>query len=358
MGFKDRVVALFDHAKAAESKTRAHFAIPSSQIDEEGFDSPFRAKEHYFQVVVNEMFLEKSRQWHVRYDPMAFVATSYDYGSIEATTPFVVGPSMLSRFKQDVPEGTLFRNTPVSGFHPYQGGDLSLTVFLNKVQRANNADRILQVLETTAVAIDPSTMLASYLKVAGAVLDGFQSLFGLSETVPVVGVSESFIPDAKIALRPAYWALIDEDENKIDQSRFRVTGHRLMEIDDNGKLCPYRSNDFVLVSLRQGTRRTDDQMLPFYPLWLEARDLGARLGDGDHFWNEAKRVFNTLKREMYGSPDLTRDDRTRLFADYKAQLITARREAVDESEMGPENLQLDSTERELQAVAEELDRVE
>src|SRR5437868_2812338 len=102
--FFNIVESLWDNLKAGEAKTRAHFAIGRDHVDKgDQLGPPFEACQHYFQIVINELFLANQRQWFVDYDPMAFVASSYIYDKQFETLPLVVGPAMLDRFGQQVP---------------------------------------------------------------------------------------------------------------------------------------------------------------------------------------------------------------------------------------------------------------
>ena len=193
----NRIEALWDNLKEGKAKTRAHFLIDRKHVDIGDRLGPrFKKEQHYLQVIINEIFLANERLWYKDYDPMAFVATSYIYDKDQLeSVPVVVGP-LLKQFQQEeVPAGMIFQNTPVSGFHPYQGGSLSLTVILNRLERKNNADKLLQVIENISGAIDLSASLSIYLKVARTVLSGFEVLLGLQQTVPVAGYRITINPD-------------------------------------------------------------------------------------------------------------------------------------------------------------------
>src|SRR5262249_47249646 len=116
----------------------------------------------------------------------------------------------------------------------------------------------------------------------------------------------------------------------------------------------YRDRDFVLFSVAQASRREDDQALPFYPTWVAAQDFAAR-GD-DKYWEDAKAHFNTLKRSLLNSPDLTRPDSIRLRAEYLEELKKRRKESVDESLLAFEPVP--EVEKELRSIGTELDELD
>jgi hypothetical protein len=353
----ETVQGWWDHLKARKAKTRAHFQIDRKHADDGAtLGGPFEGKQHYFQVIVNEMFLARSREWFVEYDPMVVAAASYIYDTKVETVPFVAGPSLLKDFGHDSPGGMIFRNTPVSGLNPYQGGAFTLTLVLYKVQRKNNADRLLKVVEGVSKSLDPSNTLSAYLKLAGTIVNGVEAILGLDETVPVLGYRATVNPQIKQQMTPDYWALIDEDSahKTMNPDLFRIRGSRLYFADAGREEQEYRDRDFVLFRVAQASMRDDERTLPFYPMWTAARDFAAQ-GD-DNYWRDAKAHFNTLKRNLLNSPDLTRPDSIRLRGEYFEELKKTRKESVDESHLAPEAVP--EAEKELRRIGAELDQLD
>jgi hypothetical protein len=347
----------WENMKSAEAKTRAHFPIDRSHADDGAkLGLPFKDKQHYFQVIVHEMFLAKAREWFVHYDPMVVAAATYEYDTKVETVPFVAGPSMLNDFGRETPSGMIFRDTPVSGLNPYQGGAFTLTLVLYKVQRKNNADKLLRLVEGVSKSLDPSNTLAAYLKVAGAIVDGVEAILGLDETVPLLGYRVTFNPQIGKDMTPDYWVLIDDDSasKSMKPDGFRVRGSRLFEVNAQGKEQEYRDHDFVLFRIAQGNKRNDERTLPFYPLWTAAQDFAAR-GD-DEFWKEAKAHFGTLRRSLLKSPDLTKPDYERFRTEYFEELKKVRKQSVEEATLAPEPVC--DEEKELRRIGAELDKLD
>jgi hypothetical protein len=349
---------IWNNLQAGPAKTRAHFAISRDHIDNgDKLGSRFEAGQHYFQIIINEMFLANQRQWFVNYDPMAFVASSYIYDKQLATLPMVVGPSMLKQYEQEAPLGMIFQNTPASGLHPYQGGSMTLIIILNRLQRQNNADKLLQVVESISGAINPSVAFSAYLALARPIFDGVETLLGLQQTVPVLGYRTAINPAIGQVLEPTYYVLIDAHDQQIERDKFWVRNDNLYYGQTQDTATPYDENDFILFSIAQGEKRSDEHMLPFYPLWESTRDLASRpTGEGDHFWKEAKAQFNTIKRELLKSPDLTVLDSKRLRDQYFDDLVKLREETIKEGKLGKG--QLTEAEAELREMAGELDKLD
>jgi len=348
---------LWDNAKAGETKNRAHFELERNQIDRsESLGEPFQPRKHYFQMIINEMFLAHQRQWFAQYDPMVFSVLSHIYDKDIVEVPKVTGPALLSHFKQEIPLGMVFKDTPVSGYHPYQGGAVSFTVILGQLQRQNNADRLLNVIEQVSGAINPSNSLTSFLQVATTIVDGVESLLGLSQSKALVGIRATINPNIGQELEPAYYVLIDAESDAIDRDKFWVKDNQLCYGDDLASAEPYREHDFVLFSIVQGLRRDDERTLSFYPLWETTQDLAAR--PDAHHWKEAKAHFNTLKRQLLNSPDLTRPDYQRLRNYFLEEIKRRREETVMESDLGGRSAGFSSEEQEMQRIADELDALD
>ena len=351
----DRITNIWNSAVSAPAKRRATFAIdPARVVGSGAAGEPFRDKQHYFQIVINQMYLADEREWFVRYDPLTFVISSYIYDTRQEVVPFVVGPALLKEHAEKAPTGMVFQDTPVSGMHPYQGGSLTMTVILNKLARENNADKLLKVVEKMANTFSPSILSAGYLTMASTLIDGVEAILGLDETTPIIGYRVTINPDTGAVFRPSHFVIIDEDEQEIDKDMFWVVGNRLHYGDDDASAQPYNENDFVLFSITQGTKRTDERTLPFYPMWETARDLAAR--PEPHYWSEAKSNFNTLKRSVLKSPDLTQPDAARLMAAYFEELKKQREEAALEGDLAPKEVGGD--EKQFMRIAQELDKLD
>jgi hypothetical protein len=166
----------------------------------------------------------------------------------------------------------------------------------------------------------------------------------------VVGYRLTINPDIGQPLEPTYMVLIDSDEREIEKSEFLVQESRLHRASQ-----PYRQKDFILLKIAQGDRRTDEQTLPFYPLWETTLEMATRSAN-NHFWEETKAHFKTLNRALLNSPDLTEPDYDRLSDEYLAEVKEQRERAIALSSMRPSS-ELSEEENRAQRIAEELDEL-
>jgi len=339
-----RIQRLWNTLKESRAKTRAHFAIPRDHIEHgDQLKGPFRKDEHYFQFIINEMFLAHDRIWFTEYAPMAYVTTNYRYSSNEKpqTVQFLAGPNILNQFKQDgIPRGMIFRNTPVSPLHPYRGGAVTFTIILNKLQRQNYAEKLLQVVERLAGAVDPTQAFTAYLSVAHVLLDSIEALLDLRETMPVLGYRETINPDIGHIFQPTYYVIIDEDEHPIEHQKFWVRNSRLHYGQDLETSQPYNYHDFILFSIVQATQLSDLSTLPFYPQWQTTEQLARmpQLWEVPQLWEDVAAHYRALVRSIWNSPDLTKPDRKRVIDDFRNQLDELKEQARKVSRLGQKAL--------------------
>ena len=325
-----RVANLVTVARSGKTTVRTELQFDAGE-------PPFAARQHYLQVVVNELFLAAERKWFVTYEPVALVALTYIYNKQQRSVPMLVGPSLFREYAQPSdkgPAGYIVRDTPVTPLIPYQGGPVTMTVVFSAVQKSNMVDTFLKVVEGLAKAaspVAPTLAISTYLEVADHVMDGVQELMGLSATETRFAFQRTINPQINQDLKPTYVALIDADEQTINKSDLAVVERRLQR--KSGKTGEsYRENDFVLLQVAQGVKRTDERLLSFYPLYETTRDLAAVAATGSA-WDDAKANFNTLKLALLNSPDLTRPDYVRLRDEYLNEVIELRKEAVKQADL-------------------------
>ncbi len=330
---------IWESIRQSPAQMPSRVAIPPDHVDEgEKLGTAFQPHEHYFQVLVNEMYLSYGREWFKVYDPMVFIVSEFSYNEKREVVPFVVGPMMMEKFGKEIPEHMVFSDTRVAGLHPYRGGILSLSVVLCRVKRKNYARKLLRVVESAASVLDFSTALSTYVKVAGVVLDGVEALFGLGDTDPLVGFRKDFNPDAREVLEPSYFALIDMPESELNANELWISERELVYGKSLTDAKPFRNADYVLYSITQTSERSDETTLPFYPQWK--RVIKEATVPKEDNWQSAKSNMLSLYQTLMLSPDLTQKQADRLTEKYKAEMKHLHDKAVEMAELGPEEEEL------------------
>ena len=328
--------------KSSPRQTPSTITVARDHIAENSkkeLDVTFKRGQHYFQVVVNELYLSQEREWLHRIDPVVYTVAEFSFAGKPQTVPFLVGPSLLKQ--KGVPDqytkGVIIRNTSVSGMRPYRGGGLTLTIVLCEAKTDDYLRPLLRVIESAASALDFSPLLSPYIKVANVVMDGFESLFNSGGVAPLAGLRDSFGPNYKTPLWPSYYALIDRPG--INPDRLWVRENQLLEGASLQSAKPYREADYVLYSITgpEDNRRDDLDALAFNDLWESVKkEAGSPIDDPNY--KNAKAQMSALYQIMVNSPDLTEAQADELADEYAARMQTIHQRAVGFGNLGPGEL--------------------
>lgn len=314
-------------------------------------DTPFVKDNHYFQVMINELFLSNSRKWFNEIDPIVYVVSEFMYNGKPQKVPYIVGPSMLKQI--GVPDeysgGVIYKNTSVTGLKPYRGGGLTMTVVL--CQSNNNLLRpLIQVIENAAKALDFSPVLSPYTKIAEVVMNGFETCFNSGGITPLVGIHDSFGPNFNIAFMPSYFALINKPG--ISPDRLWVCQNQLMIGDTLSSAEPFRQADYVLYSITSpvGNSRDDLDSLPFIEIWQKVKlEAGSPVDDPNY--KNAKVMMSNLYQMIVTNPDLTDLQSDALADTYAARMKDIHDHAkkfsgdLGANEQGGESSRIDSAKK-------------
>jgi hypothetical protein len=341
---------IWERVKQSPAELPTRIMIPRKNVVNEKL-SAIQPGVHYFQVIINEMYLTKRREWFSVYDPMVFIVSEFNYDKKRETVPYLVGPMMIEKNGQKAPAGMIFSDTRVAGLHPYRGGGLALSLILCRVKRDNYARKLMQVLENTAKVLDFSSMLSTYVKVAGIVMDGVDLMLDSGDLQPHIGLRKEFDVNE---LESQYFALIDIPEGNVNQEEFWVNHGQLCVGKSKEDTKPFREADYVLYSITSTEERDDISVLPFYPLW-ERIQTEALVPD-DNSWQRAKGDLLSLYQNLVLSPDLVPDQAAMLNQKYKKEIVQLHDNAQQMSTLGPgKKKEISEVEVELRQAAEILD---
>jgi hypothetical protein len=220
---------------------------------------------------------------------------------------------------QQTPAGMVFSDTRVAGIHPYRGGRIGLTVILYSIVREDYAKKFLSLVESVAGALDFSTAVSAYSKLAGALLDGVETLAGMNGTTPIVGHRREIDPDAGDDLEPGYFALVDMPEDQLRANyNLCVRDNQLCSGDSVQKGVQFRAADYVLFSISSRPDRGDTDSLSFHPLWQRVvKEASVPKQDN---WESARSNMLSLYQTMMLSPDLTRTHASQLADNWGTEM--------------------------------------
>jgi hypothetical protein len=272
---------------------------------------PIIRDQMYFTIYINEIYLADHRQWWTDYDPLVIVVTEFNHAQERVVVPTVIGPNLIR--KQAPPDqprcGVVVLDTRVTGPHPYRGGDVDISVSFLRVQRADHARTLLDVVDRLSAVLGAPGELEMIAKTGAALLQGVEGLLGLREATYLTGHRLSMATSPFDPFTAGYSALIAPPPTPTDPAGLRVEDRRLY-IDAESGSRPYRDSDFVLLSITGTKARGDEDRLPFYPLKVDA--LSA-LWDGEDGVKRGKANLIAAYQQMRRSPDVTAAEATRLF---------------------------------------------
>jgi hypothetical protein len=298
---------------------------PENTDKAERLQEPLVDNKHYFEVVVNEMFLSYKRKWLHSFDPLVFTVSEFLYDGAKASVPFVVGPGLIKDKISNLPDagGMIYRDTTVASLTPYTGGTLAISIVLMRLPIENYLRKILKILENASRTYgnEFASVVGGYLKIAHIISDGIESITDSDDVKPLVGVREEFKQDGN--LQPGYFVLINEAEENFAEENFFVKNNQLYYGKSFQESSHYRDGDYVLYSIMSGVRRSDISMLPFYQTWKELNKYISEIDDKHLNDDQSKKVRGklfALQNAIRFSPDLTRAQAANIITDYMQQV--------------------------------------
>jgi hypothetical protein len=278
----------------------------------------------YFTILIREMHLAQNQQWWAAFEPLVIVIAEFNHGQERVVVPNVIGPNLIQKqASSDRPNvGVVLVDTRVTGPHPYRGGDVSISVGFYKVRRSSDAHILLKVLDSFSAALRAPGDLWAIAKTGGALLEGIEGLLGFEDTMYLAADHISMVGSPFDSLKAGYSALIAAPTPD-DLTRLCVENSRLYVETDGGR-CPYRDSDFVLLNVTGTEARGDENLLPFYPLKVNAMTA---LRDGEDGVKRGKAYLIAAYDQMRRSPDVTANQANRLFDAWLQEFETERKYA-------------------------------
>jgi hypothetical protein len=334
-GERSRIRSLFDRLASAPAQLPTIVDFPPDRVLGEARTQPeMRPRHDYFEVSVNELFLSRARKWLSVVDPVVYTVVEFEHGTQLRAVPFVVGPQLVRSAATDLQpaQGVVLSDTRVAGLHPLKGDRLTLTVLLCELQQHNYARGLLQGIERVAGAVDVAGLLAPSVRIAEAVMDGIDDVFGSGGTQLLAGLRRELVPGRGIP-SPSYFALIADPGVAVEE--LWVRDRRLVRGETAAAAEPFRESDFALVSVRAEATRSDVDLLPFQPMWQQAKREAERSINTTLWEQRGRASLFALAEAIYDSPDLTMDQQDALIAEYEERAVILRDRAQRRATLGP-----------------------
>jgi hypothetical protein len=207
--------------------------------------------------------------------------------------------------------GTVLTDVRATGPHPYRGGGIDITVQFYRLQRDNQANAMLQIVESLSRAAGFG-QIAAIAQTGASLLKGLESLAGLGTTVYLAGQRMSLAHSALDPLKAQSFAmLITPGETPLE--RLQVERGRLHLGTAGAVGKAYEDSDYVLFTVEGAQRREDENLLPFHEL---KQDAMLALADGEGGVKRAKALLLTAYQQMRKSEDLTEAEADLFFDEW------------------------------------------
>lgn len=294
---------IWDTIRSRDTVVPRFARIDDAQVLGPGMSIPSLVpQEHYFGILIDEIFLSRSREWWREYEPLVLSITEFTYGSTKAVLPFLVGRRTLGEHAQLAPQDMIYRRIGATGIHPFRGGKVTSTVVLCKSLTADWARKLVATIESVSQAVPFAGGMAKFTRLADSVLEGIDSLFSVAQTTPLVGLRQEFDHDLGTPVRPGFFVLIDGPEASYAPETLWVKGDSLYRGTNEAALKPFREASFVLFSIRGTAQVSDLSQLSAHQTAEAIKKLAAGTEED---WRRAKAELVVLIRELITSPDLT-----------------------------------------------------
>lgn len=328
--FGDRLGALATSIRQGNAPVATWLRVPDDHlIGAAAHAEPFVPDGHYFVLRVHQAYLAAARQWFARYDPMLFALTEFTYDGGRTREPFLVSPGTFRQAGHSAPAGMSFTDVRATGLRPYRGNTVNVTVILYRSKISDPARALLDIAERCLAATGLSAAASPYTAVAETGLDALESILGLDDTVPLLGIWQCFDPLDDFG--PGWFVLCESSTLTADQ--VWVRGNRLWLGADPAQLTPASGTDFVLCSLGQARALSDAQQLPdFRRMWAPVQRF-ASMGNADSL-KVARALMTALKLAVLESPDLIPGQADELVKKYALALQGTHDRALETAMLG------------------------
>lgn len=286
-------------------------------------NTELRAGEHYFRLLLVEMFLANDRKWLTDWFPVVHTAISFKFGDQQELLTHVAGESFLNRLGQQKPGRIIGLNYPLTPLLPFNGGTIELTSGLVAVAGGNDVLACLQILGSfSQLLLVPQ--LSAALAVAMPLADGVAKFVGATQNQMLLGLHQSWSGASGGAnvLRAGYFVVIAADSETIVPQNLFVVDDGLRYGNKIETSMPLTGCDYMLFRLECRAERDDwDSLTAIQKPYERAIEM---LEAGN--MEQAEAFIRTAKAAAFTAKELTaKVDRRRVIE----QLEKAYQEAND-----------------------------
>jgi hypothetical protein len=291
----------------SESKMYKYAVIPNANVTTDSgvaADEPLVAGDHYFRLWLVEMFLANDREWFTSWHPAVHAAVNFKFGDQELLITRVAGSSLLPDLSAENLDRVVGMHYAMTPLVPFNGGSVELTAGLLAIAGKNDIKSFLKVLgDFSNLLMVPQ--LSTAIAIATPLANGLSGLVGATENRLVLGLHQTWTAGTAGAapLRSGYFAVLLEDQAKVDNDKFWIQNGRLLKGESASQAKPLRGINYMLFRLERSDERDDwDSLTTIQEPYNKAIEM-LRVGNTD----QADAYIRAAKAAAFLSNELTRN---------------------------------------------------
>jgi hypothetical protein len=276
----------------------------------------------YFEIHIEEMWLNRNRKWYLTYDPMVTIGSEFIYDKKNQSVPGVIGPSMLKKYQiTDTPAGMIYSHIRIGGPNPYKGGSLALATVLCKNKKQNYVEEVLNLIQRTNEVFPISSMLGTYIQMANTIREGIELILKLGDGSPVLGrFSDYSLPEHA----GCYVITNIPSDQSINKDKLWLIDNKLYygdidkeKPDDRDRFYNvFDDCDYLVFSISLRMSRGIYETLSFYPFYQEV----VNEVDQSDQWTDVQNKLISLLQALNKSPDLSDTEKKSLRKKYVKEI--------------------------------------
>ncbi|HMQ30576.1 MAG TPA: hypothetical protein PKD53_07590 [Chloroflexaceae bacterium] len=287
--------------------------------------TPIKANQHYYRVVLAQMYITKSVDFGQRRFPAVHSLVQATFGSTTIEIPNIADTSRLGAKEAQGAKAIVAQNFHLTPAMPFKGGTLKLNAGLIEVMGDNYINSFIQVLGGFAeLLVVPQ--LSAALHVAKPLLTGIHKLVTMGNGSVKLQVEDTF---SASGIQDCYLVVIGAPNVKTDRlwvvDNQLVVGRGLGQ----GEHSPYTEHEFMLFRFEVFEERDD---------WKELTAIAepfkeAQLALGRGGKKEAAAAINRAIAAALNAPELTEAQQT-IAASELRELFEARKRVLGGQGLG------------------------
>ncbi len=307
-----------DIANIFESKARQLFWAGIDPAHLSGVPAPqsIPPRQAYFTIRLCEMYLAFARKLWRQIYPMVHCFTQFAGINEHA----VISPAEFAPLGDVNLDRLVNLDIPLSGPHPYTGGDVALIAGLYAAPGHDSAVALIDVVASFA-ALNPAA-LVSAVAVSTLVGKAVEGILGLDQATLHLGVRDTFHQPSN-PLRSGYFAGIGAPASAVDARQLWVVQDQLRKGADAASSVPYTDHDYMLMVIERSDSRDDWEQLS--DLQDSQTRFAAVIADVQYTVAEKRTrlaaLWPVFVQALAVSPSLTDPDRERIASIVSTDLL-------------------------------------